>query len=329
MADGTDPQSSNAPRRLRVLRVGAVLVAAGLISAAAFVGYRFATRPPEKVVVRVVGPRGTRVLRVDEGTPLSEALGQAGVRPRDGRLLSALHKRVLNAAADPAVILLDGRPASRSTLMTHGGPDRVITTVDGRDHIEGTRAVEEEIPTPGVVGNLRHVEERGRPGRLRKVIGVRSGEVVSSKVLAEAVAPRRTTRKVVALTFDDGPTAQWTPYVLSVLASKGVRATFCEVGTQVQLYPALAKAVVDAGHQLCNHTLGHDIAMVAAGDLSRIEHQVLGGRDSLVAAGLPAPVYYRPPGGYLSDPVKDTARQSGERVLMWSVDTKDWQKGST
>ena len=328
MVDGTETHASAAPRR-RGFHSLVVLVAVGLIGAAGYVGYRVVTKPPEQVSVRVVGPQGSRVLRVDDGTPLSGILKEAGVRPRDGRLLSAHDRKVLDPRVEPAIVTLDGQAAQGSTRLERGPADRVVRVIDGRDRTEGIRTVEEEIPTPVAGDNLRHVEERGRPGRLRKVIGVRSGEVVSSTVLVAAVAPRRTTRKVVALTFDDGPTGQWTPYVLSVLASKGVLGTFCQVGSQVKRYPELARQVAAGGHQLCNHTLGHDEAMAASDDLARIERQVLGGRDAFVAEGLPAPDYYRPPGGYLSGPVVDTARKNGERVLMWSVDTKDWQKAST
>ena len=63
--------------------------------------------------------------------------------------------------------------------------------------------------------------------------------------------------KVVALTFDDGPDPRFTPAILAILADKQVKATFFFIGRQVQKYPALARAVVEAGHAIGNHTFSH------------------------------------------------------------------------
>jgi peptidoglycan/xylan/chitin deacetylase (PgdA/CDA1 family) len=203
-----------------------------------------------------------------------------------------------------------------------------VRVIDGADATEPTRTVEEEIPVPAGPDVLRRVEERGAPGRVRKEVGVRSGEVVDTEALVAARAPTTTTRKVVALTFDDGPSASWTPYVLEILRSRGVRATFCMVGTAVEKAPEVAAQVVAAGHQVCNHTQSHDLGLAEA-DQARVDAEVQGGRATMLAAGLPEPPFYRPPGGNLSDPVIATARAQGERVLMWKVDTRDWSRSAT
>ena len=61
--------------------------------------------------------------------------------------------------------------------------------------------------------------------------------------------------------------------------------------------------------------------------MHQLVEYILGG--SMIAAGLPEPAFYRPPGGNLSDLVVDTALSQGERVLMWKVDTRDWQSSSS
>jgi peptidoglycan/xylan/chitin deacetylase (PgdA/CDA1 family) len=63
--------------------------------------------------------------------------------------------------------------------------------------------------------------------------------------------------RVVALTFDDGPTVAWTPLVLSMLASHQAKATFFLVGDRVLANPGLARAAAAAGHELGNHTWTH------------------------------------------------------------------------
>lgn len=61
----------------------------------------------------------------------------------------------------------------------------------------------------------------------------------------------------MALTFDDGPSPYNTPSVLATLAAHGIKATFFLVGVNVQSFPALARRIVDEGHELGNHSVYH------------------------------------------------------------------------
>lgn len=62
---------------------------------------------------------------------------------------------------------------------------------------------------------------------------------------------------VVAITFDDGPHPVWTPLVLDELDRLGVKASFFVVGEKVADHPHLARAIVDRGHDIGNHTHSH------------------------------------------------------------------------
>lgn len=61
----------------------------------------------------------------------------------------------------------------------------------------------------------------------------------------------------VALTFDDGPDAEWTPQILDVLKSENVPATFFIVGENGQENPDLIKRIVAEGHDIGNHSFTH------------------------------------------------------------------------
>lgn len=61
----------------------------------------------------------------------------------------------------------------------------------------------------------------------------------------------------VYLTFDDGPVPGVTDFVLNELAKRGQQATFFMVGDNIKKHPELAKAVLDAGHGIGNHTFNH------------------------------------------------------------------------
>ncbi len=61
----------------------------------------------------------------------------------------------------------------------------------------------------------------------------------------------------VYLTFDDGPIPESTPYVLDLLDSFGIKATFFMVGDNVRKYPGLYREVLSRGHRVGNHTMHH------------------------------------------------------------------------
>src|ERR1700761_5407059 len=67
----------------------------------------------------------------------------------------------------------------------------------------------------------------------------------------------RPRRKVLYLTFDDGPHPQNTPQLMSLLERYGARATFFLVGSKVQPQQELVRALVGAGHRLGNHSYSH------------------------------------------------------------------------
>ena len=65
-----------------------------------------------------------------------------------------------------------------------------------------------------------------------------------------------TEQKVVALTFDDGPTAR-TPELLATLDAADVPATFYLIGKDLAAHPEYGKQIVDAGHEIGNHSFSH------------------------------------------------------------------------
>ncbi|MEE1752109.1 polysaccharide deacetylase family protein [Streptomyces sp. SP18CS02] len=132
--------------------------------------------------------------------------------------------------------------------------------------------------------------------------------------------------KGVNITIDDGPDPVWTPKVLQVLEANGVRATFCMVGTQAQAHPDLVKAVVAAGHALCDHSVSHDTTMdkksreLQAKEITEAERMITN------ASGGVEPLYYRAPGGAFTPYSRQLAASRGMRPLGWNVDSKDFEK---
>jgi peptidoglycan/xylan/chitin deacetylase (PgdA/CDA1 family) len=80
--------------------------------------------------------------------------------------------------------------------------------------------------------------------------------------LAHAYVPGKfyyqghTKEKIIALTFDDGP-GKFTIPILELLKEHNIHATFFMLGDQIEEFPAIARQVLDAGHEIGNHTYEH------------------------------------------------------------------------
>ena len=77
--------------------------------------------------------------------------------------------------------------------------------------------------------------------------------------------------KKIALTFDDGPDAEWTPQILDILKAKHVHATFFVIGANAQANPELIQRIVGEGHELGNHTYTHPNLADTPGQVISIE----------------------------------------------------------
>lgn len=127
-------------------------------------------------------------------------------------------------------------------------------------------------------------------------------------------------KKLVALTFDDGPSTVTTGRLLDILKAKGVKATFFVVGSMASRAPDLLKREVAEGHEVGSHSSYHqDLSKLGAADLQadvanmdRIFTEVLGRKAEIV----------RPPYGAVSDIMRGYL---GKPMIYWSVDPMDWK----
>ena len=131
-----------------------------------------------------------------------------------------------------------------------------------------------------------------------------------------------THRKTVALTFDDGP-SMFTTQVLAVLAEHNIKATFFLTGANLAAGQEIAKAAYAAGHTLANHTLLHahnsereveEFWTESVNATNDTFEEVLGFRPRL----------FRPSYGEISDAQVEYLNDRNMKVILWSIDTRDW-----
>lgn len=298
-----------------------VSVAGAIVIVAAVVGTLLARelvggRGRASLAVTVAG----RSAHVVEGTTLAGVAARFGLHPRPGDVLD-VNGQVLRGAAVAGSFLLDGRPASAETRLRSG--DR-ITVVDGHDRREPlVRSV--VSVTGGMPSDPQFIVSR-TPGEQVIVSGALSHELVS--VRFRPSGPARVER-AVALTFDDGPSPQYTPRILAALTKLRVRATFFVIGYLAEANPDLVRQELRLGMTVGNHSYNHpQVPPFAQLPPQLLTDEIALGEQILSRLGA-RPHLFRPPGGSTSPGLVRATAALGQRVVLWSVDPADWRPGSS
>lgn len=126
-------------------------------------------------------------------------------------------------------------------------------------------------------------------------------------------------KKMVALTYDDGPSI-YTPRILKTLKDNDSVATFFVVGSRVSTYSGTIQKAVDQGCEIGNHTYDHKI-LTRVGK-QEIKKQVAKTNQAVKKITGENPVVMRPPGGAINETVRPNL---GMPAIIWSVDTLDWR----
>ena len=136
---------------------------------------------------------------------------------------------------------------------------------------------------------------------------------------------RDKTKKLVAITFDDGPHGTLTPRLLNILKETGGSVTFFVMGVKVARHGDILKRAINEGHEIANHVWNHPVLSKISYDAvfqqlnrtSALIHQVTGGY---------TPKIMRPPYGNTNPKLnKYITESSNLSVVMWSYDTNDWK----
>lgn len=130
----------------------------------------------------------------------------------------------------------------------------------------------------------------------------------------------------VSLSFDDGPSPDFTPQILALLTASHAPAVFCLIGQQAVRLPHLVRQEVAAGFKLCDHSRDHDLDMQRKGPGFQAREVTDGLHDIQQAAPGAQVQLYRQPGGFWNPTVVEAMYQAGLTPLRWSDDPRDWSR---
>jgi peptidoglycan/xylan/chitin deacetylase (PgdA/CDA1 family) len=213
---------------------------------------------------------------------------------KDGEVLEkgSVRARVKRPRPDKLVIALEPGEAG----LSPGGYEWIVLQSNG---CKVPRRCIHSLPT----GSTKSI--RLRPVRAVGCTGGSAGLVTNG--------PRE--RRVVALTFDDGP-SDYTDDFLRVLREKDVDATFFEVGQAMPGREGAMRQILAQGSEIGDHTMDH----VEFPGYAQIADAAARIRDYTHFQ----PCLFRPPGGGVDESILATAGSLGMRTVNWDVDPRDW-----
>lgn len=276
--------------------------------------------------------------QVRAGSTVQQVIDSTETKVNPGNLISVSGK-TLEADQGYAFLVklndeeLDGE-ATENYRASEGDS---LTIEDGRDRTEDYDVeIQEEAPKlemgGDAWGNITYVSQWGRSGKVE----VRTGKISGETALGDTVEETQNCivsvhqikpsdgRKLICLTFDDGPAESYTEKYLDILDQYGIHATFFNLGQNVQTYPELAKKIVAQGSEIMSHTYQHQ-------QLSTLDEASLQSEFSNAFSDIEENVgvtttAFRPPYGDFTESCWLKSGGLASVSVLWNLDSEDWRR---
>jgi peptidoglycan-N-acetylglucosamine deacetylase len=129
----------------------------------------------------------------------------------------------------------------------------------------------------------------------------------------------------IAMTFDDGPSAENTPRLLEMLKQRDIKATFFLIGQNVASNPDLVRRILAEGHEIGNHSWTHP--QLSKLSDQKVTAEITKTQDAIKEASGFTPTLLRPPYGAITPRQREwIENQFGLSIILWSVDPFDWKR---
>ena len=127
-------------------------------------------------------------------------------------------------------------------------------------------------------------------------------------------------KKLIAFSFDDGPSRKNTEKILKALDKNNARATFFMLGQNAKYYPDLVKKVEESGNEVAGHSWNHPL-LTKLGKKG-VKKQMSQMNEAIASVTGSDVGLLRPPYGSINRTVKNTVK---DPLILWSIDTLDWK----
>ena len=144
------------------------------------------------------------------------------------------------------------------------------------------------------------------------------------QVFGEIVPRVETPQKVVALTFDDGPTPEQTREILKILAEENVKATFFLIGKDLEKHLEEGKKIATAGHEIGNHSYSHERMVLVTP--SFVKEEVEKTDELIRATGYEKPTHFRPPYGKKLFALPYYLSQTNRKSITWDIEPESFSE---
>lgn len=320
------PQADSQNNRAAAI-VGLTLAAVFLVLGIIF----FLNRP---VGLTVNGKHG--YIRI--GSTLGDAYAKlASDKPtKAGNYVSVSGKVLEEGKGYQFNVKLDGKDLKREEIDAYriAGKEKIEFS-DGGDRMEEYDVEEKKVAPKltfeGDWGAVSFVKQWGRAGRRELRHGKQSGESADGDWLEEPkdcivrtknLEPSDD-RKLVAITFDDGPADVYTEEYLRILSDSGARATFFNLSPNVENYPELARAIAGSDCQICSHTNNHKL--LTSVEEEEFDYEISSAHDVIYDVSGVDTTIIRPPYGEFSHDCWLMTKGQVSCTVNWTQDSKDWE----
>ncbi len=156
------------------------------------------------------------------------------------------------------------------------------------------------------------------------IVAAKNALPQATAVTAEPYRQGNITDNKVSLAINVDWGEEYIPDMLAVLSEYDVKATFFLTGRWTTNNPDMAAAIAAAGHEIGNHAYSH--SSPNENTYQQNIEEITKTEDAIVKAAGITTRLYAPPSGESEEHVLQAADDCGYKVILWSVDTIDWQK---
>lgn len=274
------------------------------------------------------------VYQESPSSTIADLVRRHQIKVTAGNYLDVTGEVMREGAGTPYTATVNGTELSQdqdSSYQVHAGDNVEIS--DGADVTEPyastTQTIQPKLNMKGGAGSVAYVSQWGQVGTVETRTGSESGKTadVTTQDVKDCIVTLHNCsptdgQKLVALTFDDGP-SEYTQRYIDILNRYGIKATFFNLGQNIREHPELAKAIVDSGNQLACHSDTHP--QLSKLDAASLQQELTKSFGAIKDATGVETTMLRPPYG---DFLESTWLKTNGLIsysITWTQDSKDWE----